>query len=101
MTWTPPRPARRGYRPALEALEDRLTPATLPPGFQMTQMAGGLSGPTAREFAPDGRLFVAEQGGSLRVIENGTLLPTPFLTLNVDSRGERGLLGPAPGRDIM
>ena len=33
-------------------------------------------------FAPDGRLFVAEQGGRLRVIKNGTLLATPFLTVH-------------------
>jgi glucose/arabinose dehydrogenase len=45
------------------------------------------------QFAPDGRLFVAEQGGRLRVIKNGTLLPTPFLTVTVSSVGERGLLG--------
>ena len=45
------------------------------------------------EFAPDGRLFVTQQGGQLRVIKNGVLLPTPFLTLTVNSAGERGLLG--------
>ena len=39
------------------------------------------------EFAPDGRLFVAEQGGALRVIKNGALLPTPFVTLTVNSVG--------------
>ena len=44
-------------------------------------------------LAPDGRIFVAEQGGRLRVIENGALLPTPFVTLNVHFSGERGLLG--------
>ena len=31
----------------------------------------------------------------LRVIKNGQLLSTPFVTLNVDSQGERGLLGVA------
>ena len=52
-------------------------------------------------FAPDGRLFVCEQDGRLRVIKYGVLLGTPFLTLsNIDSseidRGnERGLLGVA------
>ena len=46
-------------------------------------------------FAPDGRLFVCEQGGKLRVIKDGSLLPTPFVTLTVDSAGERGLLGVA------
>ena len=47
------------------------------------------------QFAPDGRLFVTQQSGALRVIKNGALLPTPFLTLTVDSTGERGLLGVA------
>jgi len=66
--------------------------ATLPAGFAETQISG-LSNPTAMEIAPDGRIFVCLQGGGLRVIKNGALLPTPFLTLNVDSNGERGLLG--------
>ena len=44
-------------------------------------------------IAPDGRIFVCLQGGSLRVIKNGALLPTPFVTLTVDPNGERGLLG--------
>lgn len=69
-----------------------LAAATLPTGFVETQI-GGLSSPTAMDFAPDGRLFVCLQGGNLRVIKNGALLPTPFLTLTVDSSGERGLLG--------
>ena len=33
-------------------------------------------------FAPDGRLFVAEQGGRLRVIKNGALLAAPFVTVD-------------------
>jgi len=44
-------------------------------------------------FAPDGRLFICQQGGQLRVIKNGALLPALFVTLTVDSAGERGLLG--------
>jgi glucose/arabinose dehydrogenase len=65
----------------------------VPTGFTDTLVAGGLTNPTAMEFAPDGRLFVCEQGGSLRIIKNGSLLGTPFLTLTVDQNGERGLLG--------
>ena len=68
--------------------------ATLPTGFTETQISG-LSGPTAMDFAPDGRLFVCLQGGQLRVIKNGALLTTPFVTISVDSTGERGLLGVA------
>jgi len=66
--------------------------ATLPPGFTETSISG-LVNPTAMEIAPDGRIFVCQQGGSLRVIKNGVLLSTPFLTLSVDENGERGLLG--------
>ncbi|MBC7982549.1 MAG: PQQ-dependent sugar dehydrogenase, partial [Candidatus Obscuribacterales bacterium] len=69
--------------------------ATLPSGFTETRIASGLSSPTAMAFAPDGRLFVAEQSGRLRVIRDGVLLSTPFLTLSVSSVGERGLLGVA------
>ena len=58
-------------------------------------IANGLSNPTAMDFAPDGRLFVCLQGGQLRVIKNGSLLPTPFVSLTVNSSGERGLLGVA------
>ena len=67
--------------------------ATLPANFTESSLATGLASPTAMEFAPDGRLFVAEQGGRLRVIKNNALLPTPFVTLTVESSGERGLLG--------
>jgi len=69
--------------------------ATVPPGFTDTLVAGGLTNPTAMALAPDGRIFVCEQGGTLRVIKNGVLLPTPFLTVTVTSVGERGLLGVA------
>ena len=62
-------------------------------GFQETLIASGLTSPTAMEFAPDGRLFVAQQSGRLRVIKNGALLPTDFVTLSVTSNSERGLLG--------
>src|SRR4029450_3213946 len=66
--------------------------ATLPSGFTETQISG-LASPTAMELAPAGRIFVCLQGGQLRVVKNGALLASPFLTVNVDSSGERGLLG--------
>lgn len=67
--------------------------ATVPTGFTDSLVANGLTNPTAMALAPDGRIFVCEQGGKLRVIKNGALLATPFVTLTVDSAGERGLLG--------
>ena len=71
-----------------------LRAATLPAGFTETQFGSNVgSGPTAMEFAPDGRLFVCLQGGQIRVIENGTLLTAPFVTVTTVANGERGLLG--------
>jgi glucose/arabinose dehydrogenase len=69
--------------------------ANLPAGFTEAQVATGLGNPTAMAFAPDGRLFVTEQAGRLRVIKNGALLATPFLSVTVSAVGERGLLGVA------
>ena len=65
----------------------RLEAATLRSGFTETTLASGLASPTAMAFAPDGRIFVCQQGGQLRVIDNGVLLATPFVTLTVDSAG--------------
>src|SRR3954447_15195168 len=67
--------------------------AVLPSGFVETQVASGLRQPTAIAVAPDGRVFVTEKKGMLRIIENGALLPTPFLKVTVFFNGERGLLG--------
>jgi glucose/arabinose dehydrogenase len=97
-------PKRFDLRPIVPAIAfcllimaaDSVTPAaTLPTGFSETLVANGLASPTSMDFAPDGRLFVCLQGGQLRVIKNGTLLSTPFVSLTVDSSGERGLLGVA------
>ncbi len=72
-----------------------LSAVTLPPGFADFPVATGLASPTAMAIAPDGRIFVCEQEGRLRVIKNGALLPTPFVSISVDPEGERGLLGVA------
>ncbi len=69
-----------------------------PPGNPAVELApyqSGVASPVALAFAPDGRVFYAERyTGSIRVIENGAVLPTPFYTLtNTATAGERGLLG--------
>lgn len=73
----------------------RLIAAVVPAGFSDTQVTAGLASATAMAFAPDGRIFIAQQGGQLRVVKNGALLATPFLTVTVNASGERGLLGVA------
>ena len=67
--------------------------AAVPNGFVDELVASGLSAGTAMAFAPDGRLFVCQQTGAVRVIKNGALLAQPFITLPVNSAGERGVLG--------
>lgn len=78
---------------------DNVTAAPVPPvpvGFSQAQVGTNIGGsPTAMAIAPDGRIFVCQQGGQLRVIKNDVLLATPFVSLPVDSSGERGLLGVA------
>jgi len=74
--------------------------ASLPSGFAESLVTAGLASPTAMALAPDGRIFVCEQGGRLRVIKDGALLPAPFATLSVHFSGERGLLGVALDPDF-
>jgi glucose/arabinose dehydrogenase len=75
--------------------------ATLPAGFSETRIATGLASPTAMAVAPDGRIFVAEKGGALRVVKNNALLSQPFLTVSVSTSSERGLLGVAFDPDFQ
>ncbi len=89
-----PRPyVRAALCCALFFVADLAAAATLPPGFSESQVAGGLTRPTAMAFAPDGRLFICEQDGTLRIVKDGVLLAAPFVSLTVNSAGERGLLG--------
>ena len=69
--------------------------ATLPAGFAETRLASAMNNVTTMTLAPDGRIFVSEQAGRLRVIKNDALLAAPALTLTVDATNERGLLGTA------
>src|SRR4051794_31046874 len=63
--------------------------ATVPAGFRdFVVGSASLSSPTAFDIAPDGRIFVTEQGGSVRVIKGGAVLPTPFLTIVVGAGSE-------------
>jgi len=73
-------------------------PLTTGSSLTVREVAVGLSSPVYLTAPPgDARLFVVEQGGRVRIVENGQLLPTPFLdiTAKVLSGGERGLLSVA------
>lgn len=65
----------------------------LEPGFTVFPVVGGLDQPTVLAFAPDGRLFVGEKGGTIRVVKDGVLQGTLFARLEVWDFFESGLLG--------
>ena len=68
--------------------------ATPPSDFQTSLVIGdGLDGPSGFEIAPDGRIFVLERAGKIKIIKNGQLLPTPFADLPSEASGDRGLIG--------
>jgi hypothetical protein len=63
-------------------------PVARVPGFVASTFVAGLARPTSLTFAPDGRLFVPQQEGALRVVTaRGVLLPTPFLTVATSHGG--------------
>lgn len=65
-------------------------------GFET--VASGFERPLG--VVPDGDvLYVLEQGGTIRIVRDGEVLPEPFLDLSdrVSTGGERGLLGLALG----
>ncbi len=68
-----------------------------PSGYSWQMVISGLDKPEGLDNAGDGsgRLFIIEQGGLVRILKDGALLPTPFLDLTkkVICCGERGLLG--------
>jgi len=78
---------------ALALTMGQLRAQSFPASFTQIAVATGISNPTVLAFAPDGRIFIAQQNGVLRVVKSGTLLTAPFLQLAVDANGERGLLG--------
>lgn len=69
--------------------------AGVPAGFTQTNIIKSLNNPTRMAIAPDGRIFITEQAGRIKIVERGHLLAQPFLNIatRVNSQGERGLLG--------
>lgn len=83
---TPPAPAAaRTAGPA----------STSPANVSVEVVARGLDTPWALAFAPDGRMFVTERPGRIRVVRDGVLLAEPWATLPVTERdgAEKGLMG--------
>lgn len=87
------RKQHRGLPLRIEHLEPRLLMVNLPEGFVQSLVAEGMQSVTSLTIAPDDRIFVSEQAGAIRIIENGQLLETPFATLPAVAEVELGLKG--------
>jgi glucose/arabinose dehydrogenase/PKD repeat protein len=96
---------RRLFRLAIFALfggvlalgaPDRANAITLPAGFQEEIAISGLTEPAAVRFSDDGRVFVAEKSGLIKVYDNlSDTTPTQFADLRTEIHNfwDRGLLG--------
>jgi glucose/arabinose dehydrogenase len=67
------------------------------PGLRFVEdsVLKGLPISTAIAFAPNNKVYLAQKTGSVRVVDNGTLLTAPFIDLSgiVNKSTDRGLLG--------
>jgi glucose/arabinose dehydrogenase len=76
--------------------------ATYPAGFEGRTIVSGLNQPTAVAFAPNGRTYVAEKAGRLKVVQPGGSTATTLLDIgdHVNGYADRGLLGLAVDADF-
>ncbi|RFM33960.1 PQQ-dependent sugar dehydrogenase [Chitinophaga silvisoli] len=64
----------------------------LPSAFVLKQLSGkNINEATALAHAPDGRIFIAERGGNVKVYQNGTV--TTVHSVSTTTANEQGLLG--------
>ncbi len=73
----------------------QLAPQALPSGFALETVASGLNGGVAFDFAADGRIFIAEKSGIVKVFQDGRIQSAPFINLSsqVNNITDRGMLG--------
>ena len=77
-----PRPTSPSYEQGVQAVAELV--------------AKELKAPWALAFVPDGRIFITEKEGNIRVVVEGELQDAPYLTIEeVAPEGEGGLLGVA------
>lgn len=70
------------------------------PRFSIETVASGLVTPWAMAFAPDGRIFITERLGRIRIVDKGVLAEEPWATVPVREVGEAGLMGIAVSPDF-
>ena len=85
-----------GRRPTTVTQPSTIIPLEL----NIEKLAGNLDVPWAIDFAPDGRMFLTERSGRIRIIEDGLLQDESWMSLEVAAVGEGGLLGLAVDPDF-
>ena len=74
-------------------------PTSQPPMLALASFVAGLNLPVGFDAPNDGtnRIFILQQGGAIRIIQNGVLSATPLIDISsqpgFESGGEKGLLG--------
>ena len=68
-------------------------PTLKDPNLKVKSYVSGLASPTSMLFLDENNIVVLEKDGNVRLISSGTLQSRPLLSLDVENKNERGLLG--------
>jgi glucose/arabinose dehydrogenase len=72
--------------PSYVSAQEEPKPLNVPPGFRVEGITGNLEWPTTFAFAPDGRVFIAEKAGRVKIWKDGVLYARPLI--DIRRRGE-------------
>ena len=83
--------------PVHPAVAARPAEPALPVGFRLDTITSNLDLPTTFVFVPDGRIFIAEKSGRVKIWKDGQLYAQPLIDIHgeVNDFVDRGLLGMA------
>ncbi|MEX1254779.1 MAG: S8 family serine peptidase [Dehalococcoidia bacterium] len=102
-----PAPVEQPAASEEDSAQIQANPPQVPAGFEDLKVAPGpgdpdLVDPTTFELLPDGRIFIAEKSGIVRVFKNGHVLATPLIDIQdrVNDYWDHGLIGMAVHPDF-
>ena len=68
-------------------------PSVKDPNLKVEAFVSGIASPTSMLFVDENNILVLEKDGNVRLISNRMLQSQPLVSLSVDTKNERGLLG--------
>ena len=68
-------------------------PSVKDPNLKVEAFVSGIASPTSMLFVDENNILVLEKDGNVRLVSNGMLQSQPLVSLSVDNKNERGLLG--------